>query len=151
MHTSGRHCLTYCSVLTALGGMGCGSGGLSNNRPPGPDFSVLEHHNGPSRNGLYIHSSFTHAAASGIHLAFSTPINGVVNAQPLFVDGQGVGPDVVLVATMRNQLFAINASTGAIIWRSVLDPPLPQQAVHGCGFFDPFGISGTPVIDRASR
>jgi len=134
--------------------MRCGSSGtpeLPNNQPPGPDYSVLEHHNGPTRNGLYIHSSFTHVAASTIHLAFSAPINGVVNAQPLFVDGQGAGPDIVLVATMQNQVFAINASTGAAIWRRVLDPPLPLDAVSQCGFFDPFGISGTPVIDKASR
>ena len=154
MHARGRQRLTYLSILTALCIMRCGSSGtpdLPNNHPPGPDYSVLEHHNGPSRNGLYTHSSFTHATASTIHLALSTPISGVVNAQPLFVDGQGAGPDMVLVATMQNQVFAINASTGAVIWRRVLDPPLPLDAVSQCGFFDPFGISGTPVIDGPSR
>src|SRR5215813_14270982 len=51
------------------------------------DYSVLEHHNSPLRIGLYVDPSFTRKAASGIHLDFSTAVDGAVNAQPLFLDG----------------------------------------------------------------
>ena len=121
----------------------------------GSGFSVLEHHNGPSRNGVYIHPSFTRSAAGKIDLEFSAAIEGVVNAQPLFLDGEGSAPDMVLVATEQNQVFAIEAPTGMLIWKRVLDPPLPRQVLidvlGGCGSFDPIGITGTPVIDEVAR
>jgi hypothetical protein len=121
----------------------------------GTDFSVLEHHNGPGRTGVYVHPSFTRHAAAGIHLDFSTPVEGVVNAQPLFLDGQGSEADMVLVVTEANQVFAIDASTGILIWRRRLDPPAPRQlvvdALGDCGGIDPIGITGTPVIDGHTR
>jgi hypothetical protein len=121
----------------------------------GRDFSVLEHHNGPSRSGVYVHASFTRKAAPGIHLEFSTPIEGVVSAQPLFLDAQGNGPDMVFVASEQNQVFAIDASTGLLIWKRILDPPLPRQVIievlGECGSFDPTGITGTPVIDEVAH
>lgn len=102
----------------------------------------------------YPHPSFTRKAASGIRLDFSTALEGAVNAQPLFVDRRGAGPDLVLVATELNQVSAIDASTGALIWRRQLDPPLPQQtlidAIGVCGNIDPIGITGTPVIDQST-
>jgi len=119
------------------------------------DYSVLEHHNGPVRTGVYTHPSFTRKAASGIHLDFTTALEGAVNAQPLFVDRRGAGSDLVLVATELNQVSAIDASTGALIWRRQLDPPLPQQrlvdAIGPCGNMDPIGITGTPIIDQSTQ
>src|SRR5262249_577218 len=119
------------------------------------DSSVLEHHNSPLRIGLYVDPSFTRTAASGIHLDFSTAVDGGVNAQPLFFDGLGSVPDMVLVATESNQVSAINASSGAVIWQRQLDPPLPRQtlidAVGPCGLFDPIGITGTPIIDQSTQ
>lgn len=122
----------------------------------GDDFSVLEHHNGPTRSGVYAHPSFTRSAAAGIHLEFSAPTPGIVHAQPLFLDGRGKGPDMVLVVTELNQVFAIDGSTGTQIWRRVLDPPVPLQGIRdligdGCGNIDPIGITGTPVINESAR
>jgi hypothetical protein len=121
----------------------------------GTDFSVLEHHNGPSRSGVYVHPAFTRNAAPGIHLEFATPIEGVVNAQPLFLDNQGEGPDIVFVVTEQNQVFAIDAMTGVLIWNRKLDPPLPRKVIidvlGDCGSFDPIGITGTPVMDEIAR
>lgn len=115
---------------------------------------MLEHHNGSSRRGVYVDPAFTRNAAAGIHLDFSTPIEGVVNAQPLFLDGHGFASDLVLVVTEKNQVFAIDASSGVVIWRRTLNPPLPRQllldSLGPCGTFDPIGISGTPVIDDAA-
>jgi hypothetical protein len=122
----------------------------------GPNFSVLEHHNGPSRAGVYAHPSFTRSAAAGIRLDFTTPVEGVTNAQPLFWDGQETEPDLVLMVTEQNQVLAIDASTGGVFWRRPLDPPVPQRVIMDalgdqCGNIDPIGITGTPVIDPATR
>jgi len=66
------------------------------------------------------------------------------------------GPDMVLVTTELNQVFAIDASTGIQIWKRMLDPPLPVQVLRDllyefCGSIDPIGITGTPVIDESTR
>jgi len=148
------------NVIAALLLAQCGARKLPSEAPAGRtgignDFSVLEHHNSPARAGVYVHPSFTRKAAAGTHFDFSTPIEGVVNAQPLFLDGQGSGPDMVFVATEQNQVFAIDASTGDLIWKRVLDPPLPRQVIidvlGDCGSFDPIGIGGTPAIDELAR
>src|SRR5260370_16789349 len=122
----------------------------------GEDFEVLAHHNAPARSGVYSHPYVTRSAAAGIQLEFSAPIAGVVLAQPLFLDGRGKDPDMVLVVTELNQVFAINGSTGTQIWNRVLDPPVPRQVVrdligNSCGNIDPIGITGTPVIDENAR
>ncbi len=144
-------------ILTASGARNSTGESLPVHRGElGEDFSVLEHHNGPTRSGVYTHPSFTRSAAAGIHLEFSAPIAGVVLAQPLFLDGRGKDPDTVLVVTELNQVFAINGSTGTQIWNRVLDPPVPRQVVrdligNSCGNIDPIGITGTPVIDENAR
>jgi len=62
---------------------------------------------------------------------------------------------MVLVATEQNQVFSIEASTGALLWERIVDLPTPRnilvQAVGPCGNLDPIGITGTPVIDAATR
>jgi hypothetical protein len=140
------------SPVTALAGAG-----PKTEASLGKSFSVLEHHNGPFRQGVYIDPAFTREAAAGIQLELTVPIEGVVNAQPLFVDGGGKGPDTVFVATENNVVFAIDATSGAEIWRRYLDPPVPGQTITDyfggfrCGRWDPFGITGTPVIDEVKR
>src|SRR5215472_1376152 len=131
--------------------------GPKTDAPLGKSFSVLEHHNGPSRQGVYIDPAFTREAAAGIQLELTVPIEGVVNAQPLFVDGGRSGRDTVYVATEHNIVFAINATSGEQIWRRELDPPVPRQVLSDyfggfpCVRWDPIGITGTPVIDEVNR
>jgi outer membrane protein assembly factor BamB len=113
--------------------------------------SVLQHHNGPSRDGVYTVPGLTKAAAATLHLdpAFSATVNGNVYAQVLYVDRGGKG-DMLVVATESNEVSALDAETGAPIWRHTLGPAVPVSA-HGCGNIDPLGVTGTPIIDPVSR
>jgi hypothetical protein len=115
--------------------------------PAGP-ASVLEHHLHPNRDGLYTDSAFTAAAAAGLHRdpSFDAPLDGPTYAQPLYWDAAGRGPDLVIQATEQNEVAAFDARNGAAIWKVALGTPVPRDRM-GCGNIDPFGITGTPVID----
>jgi hypothetical protein len=111
------------------------------------------HHKNLNRDGVYIQPALTKAAVATLKAdsAFNaTVVNGAVYAQPLFVDGGGTGRDLLIVATELNNLHALDAATGAEIWTKNLGAPVPLSSMP-CGNIDPFGITGTPVIDFASR
>jgi hypothetical protein len=112
---------------------------------------VLEHHNSPTRNGLYIDPALTKAAAAAMHrdASFNPTIAGSIRAQPLFIDGGAGGKDVVLVATEENWVYAID-TTGAAVWSKQLAAPVPRASLP-CGDIDPMGVTGTPVVDGTSR
>jgi len=130
--------------------------------------SVLRHHKNYNRDGLYIEPALTKAAVTGtagdggstdggspgLHVDpnFSATLpdpNDHVYAQPLFVDGLG-GQDMVIVATEANNIYALDATTGAQLWVHNVGTPVPL-ADEPCGNIDPFGVTGTPVIDFPSR
>ena len=114
--------------------------------------SVLEHHKNPTRDGVYVEPTLTRAAAAALHrdAAFNAVTQGATYAQPLYVDGGGTGPDLLLVATELDRVYALDAATGAGVWSRQLGTPVPVTALP-CGNIDPLGITGTPVIDLASR
>ena len=119
----------------------------------GAGDSVLMHHKNPSRDGVYIEPALTKAAIGTLHKdpAFQpTGVTGNVYAQPLFVDGGGTGTDLVIIATEENNIYALNAATGATVWTKNLGTPVPLSK-KPCGNIDPFGVTGTPVIDFATR
>src|ERR1700741_418941 len=112
--------------------------------------NVTQEHNHLSRDGLYIDSAFTPANAANLmrDLGFDGTISGNVYAQPLYIEGGPNGPMVVAV-TESNNVYALNATTGLPIW-SRTDIGSPVQNTP-CGGFFPTGITGTPVVDLASR
>ncbi|MEA2697406.1 MAG: hypothetical protein QOI66_1677, partial [Myxococcales bacterium] len=76
---------------------------------------------------------------------FSTPITGEVNAQPLVSQG------VLLVATQANNIYGLDAETGAVLWSRNLGNPFLSSDI-GCPDISPtMGITSTPVIDRATN
>ncbi len=91
---------------------------------------------------------------------FSTPVDGNVFAQPLElsgvdVPGQGTH-DVVYAATENDSLYALDAASGAVLWaQNYVNgargyAPVAQPDIQ-CPFIAPvIGITGTPVVDRAS-
>ena len=115
----------------------------------GPPVNVTQHHNNPSRDGLYIDPAFTTAAAANLtrDLSFDGTIVGQVYAQPLYIENGPGGAAMVIAVTELNNVYALNASTGAIIWQRNLGTPSSAM-----GNISPsVGITGTPVVDLASR
>jgi fibronectin type 3 domain-containing protein len=106
---------------------------------------------------------------------YSTAVDGQVYAQPLVDTGVtiAVGPNtttgsagvhnVVFVATEHDSLYAIDAVTGAILWkRSFLKlsdalpnataiTSVPNSAVNSTDITPEIGITGTPVIDATNN
>jgi len=115
--------------------------------------SVLQHHHGATREGLYVEPALTRAAAARLHRdpAFRVPLAGPTYAQPLFWAASGPGDrDLLIAATEQNRVSVMDAATGAIVWERSVGTPVPRRALP-CGNIDPLGITGTPIIDAVSR
>ena len=123
----------------------CGAVGLTN-----AAVNVTQHHNHDSRDGLYIDPAFTQANAANVtrDLNFTGTIVGNVYAQPLYIEGGPSGPMVIAV-TESNNVYALNAATGVIIWQRNVGTPITSGLP--CGNISPLGITGTPIVDLASR
>jgi hypothetical protein len=80
--------------------------------------NVTQEHNNPSRNGVYVDAAFTPSAAANLtrDLNFNGTIVGNMYAQPLYIEGGPNGPMVIAV-TESNNVYALNATTGAVIWQ----------------------------------
>jgi hypothetical protein len=119
--------------------------------PTNAQVNVTQYHNHASRDGLYIDSAFTPSAAANLtrDLNFDGTIVGNVYAQPLYIEGGPNGP-MVIVATESNNVYALDAVDGSVIWERNVGPPVPGDDLN-CSLFDPMGIIGTPVVDLASR
>jgi FG-GAP repeat./PQQ enzyme repeat. len=112
--------------------------------------NVTQEHNHLSRDGLYIDPAFTPANAANLtrDLNFNGTISGNVYAQPLYIEG-GPNGAMVIAVTESNNVYALNATTGAVIWQRNLGPAVTSGLP--CGNISPLGITGTPVVDLASR
>ena len=75
-------------------------------------------------------------------------LSGNVYAQPLYIEGGPSGPMIIAV-TESNSVYALNATTGTVIWQRNLGPAVTSGLP--CGNINPLGITGTPVVDLASR
>src|SRR6266403_1912627 len=113
--------------------------------------NVTQEHNNLSRDGVYIDAAFTPSAAATLtrDLNFNGTISGNVYAQPLYIEGGPNGP-MIIVVTESNNVYALNASTGTVIWQRNLGTPAPSGTPCP-GNIIPVAITGTPVIDLASR
>ena len=118
----------------------------------GAAVNVTQHHNHESRDGLYIDPTFTPAAAGALKrdLNFNGAISGNVYAQPLYIEGGPGGRAVVIAVTESNNVYALNASNGAVVWQDHVAGAVALANLP-CGDVDPLGITGTPVVDLASR
>jgi hypothetical protein len=106
--------------------------------------------------------------SGGFGLRFSRSIDGNAYAQPLYVPGltiKGAKRNVVFVVTSTNWVYAFDAddpAAAAALWSRQLAPPgdvrvggTNPNTMRGqtwCKDMFPFvGVTGTPVIDLASR
>src|ERR1043166_9257921 len=120
--------------------------------PASAQVNVTQFHNHESRDGLYIDSAFTQSAAVRLtrDLNFDGTIDGNVYAQPLYIEGGPSGKAMIIVATESNNVYALDAGNGTIIWwRNVGEPVSAEDLV--CTKLDPMGITGTPIVDLPSR
>jgi len=119
--------------------------------PTNAQVNVTQKQNNLSRDGLYIDSAFTPAAAASVarDLNFNGTISGNVYAQPLYIENGPGGAAMVIVVTESNNVYALNASTGTVIWQRNVGSPVSSGLP--CGNINPLGITGTPVVDLASR
>jgi outer membrane protein assembly factor BamB len=118
--------------------------------PTNAQVNVTQEHNNLSRDGLYIDAGFTPSAAANLtrDLNFDGTISGNVYAQPLYIEGGPNGPMIIAV-TESNNIYALDATTGTVIWQRNVGPPVTSGLP--CGNISPLGITGTPVVDLASR
>jgi outer membrane protein assembly factor BamB len=72
---------------------------------------------------------------------WSARLDGAVYGQPLVVGG------LVIAATENDSVYALNESTGRVVWRRHVGTPVPLSSLP-CGIIDPVGITGTPVYDQ---
>lgn len=88
----------------------------------------------------------------------TTPVDGQVYAEPLYVAGVNIAGgthNVVYVATEHDSVYAIDANSGAVLWHdsflSTGVTTVPWQDT-GSGALKPeMGITATPVIDLSTN
>ena len=124
-------------------------------------ISVLTRGYSNTRDGANLEESVLTAAAvrsRGIRRLFSLPLPGDrrgAEAQPLILAGArlpgGRTRDLVLLATMANQVFAFDANDGTPIWQRTLGLPVDgSRDIDAHLINDHWGILSTPVVDAAA-
>ncbi len=112
--------------------------------------SVITYHGAADRSGLYVAPTLTWTKAASVRLdaGFQATVDGKVYGQPLYwIPPAGGGAARIIVATEKNFVYALDASTGAQIWEMSLGTPVPISALP-CGNIKPtMGVTGTPTID----
>ncbi len=99
---------------------------------------------------------------------YATPVDARIYAQPLYVPGvivtggaQAGRHDLVIVGTQYDSLYAIDASSGVIVWQdsflvtglpgATTITPEPESDSNDVNTAPWIGILGTPVIDPATN
>ena len=80
------------------------------------------------------------AGPGGLRISWQAHLDGAVYGQPLLAGNR------VIAATENDTIYALNASTGQVSWRTHIGTPVPLAELP-CGDIDPLGITGTPVYD----
>ena len=114
--------------------------------------SILTHHGQLDRSGNFIVPALTWERAKSLRLDedFRPRVAGNVYAQPLYWRAPGSKSAIILLATEDNVVYAIDADTGAEVWKSSLGRPVARASLP-CGNIDTLGITGAPVIDEATE
>ena len=99
------------------------------------------YHHDPARTGV----ADDQAPIGQVRKAWtSAALDGDVYAQPLVVASH------VIAATEGNSVYALDAGSGAQVWRAQLGTPVNGGTLP-CGNIDPSGITGTPVADTSTN
>jgi hypothetical protein len=120
--------------------------------------NVLTYHNNIERTGEQLFE--TKLTPANVNQAtfgklFVIPVDGKVDAEPLYVAGLTVAGqihNVLIVATENDSIYAFDADTGATLWHaSMLLTGETTSDDRGCTQVEPqIGVTSTPVIDPGS-
>src|ERR1700678_4307585 len=152
-------------ALTACGGNGAPTTPTASMAPPPPPASsppvptdVLTYKNDLSRSGQNLTEStltLANVTASSFGLLRILPVDGKVDAQPLYVSQlsvSGAMHSVVFAATENDSVYAFDANTGSILWQVL--PIAAGETVsdmRDCTQVSPqIGVTSTPVIDPSA-
>jgi len=127
---------------------------------PQTKFAITTYHYDNLRTGWNDNESTLSAKnvkSGSFGLLHTVTLDDQVDVQPLVVPGEtttrGTSPgkhDVVYVATENDTVYAIDASSGTVLFSQSLGTPV--QTPLGCNNNGPnVGIDGTPVIDLAAN
>jgi PQQ-like domain len=128
----------------------------------GDAVGIYTYHGDNKRLGWNSHETLlSHATVNATRFGkrWSRPVDGQVYAQPLYAPALDLGTlgkhNVLFVATEHNSVYAFDADTGGDVplWKVSLGPSVPSPSVMKCGDIEgpEYGITGTPVIDPATR
>jgi len=126
--------------------------------PKSRGTDVTTYKNDLSRSGQNLSESalnLTNVTASSFGLLRTLPVDGKVDAQPLYLSALSAGGgsfNTVFVATEHDSVYAFDADSGAVIWHvSLLGTGETPSDARGCSQVMPeIGVTSTPVIDRAA-
>ena len=111
------------------------------------DWLTIDHD--PARTGFASDETTLSVSNVGnLVQSWAAPLDGRITAQPLFAGGINIGGtmhDIVIAATSNNSVYALDAGTGAVLWRRNLGAQ-PTNCVFPAGF----GVTGAPTIDRGN-
>jgi hypothetical protein len=99
--------------------------------------------------------SLTNVASATFGLLRLLPVDGKVDAQPLYLSKLGIAGgffNTVFVATEHGSVYAFDSDSGAVLWHvSLLGAGESPSDTRGCSQVTPeIGITSTPVIDRSA-
>ena len=83
------------------------------------------------------------AAGGPLQVSWRANLDGPVYGQPLLVG------TLVIAATENDSIYALDQSTGKVVWRTHVGTPVPLADLP-CGDIDPLGITGTPAYDAGN-
>jgi hypothetical protein len=118
---------------------------------------VTTYHNDTQRTGRNLAETILTQAnvkSSTFGLLFSAPVDGEIDAQPLYLSSvtiSGVTHNVLYAVTENDSVYAFDADSGAQLWKvsALLTGETPATA-SPCQQPPIIGITSTPVIDRTS-
>ena len=114
--------------------------------------SVLQRNNHASRDGHFLQPKLTKALIPTFttDAGFAAKFTGNMWASPLFLANGPNGKGLFFAVTTSNDVYALDETSGAVIWTKNLGSPPTMNGVN-CGNIHPLGILSTPVIDATTR
>jgi hypothetical protein len=126
--------------------------------PSSPSEDVLTYHNDNARTGQQLNETVLTPAnvnANSFGKLFVIPVDGLVDAEPLYVAGINLAGgihNVLVVVTEHDSVYAFDADNGSTLWQvSTLLTGETTSDDRGCSQVTPeIGITSTPVIDLST-